>query len=232
MADEKNEGRVPNLDRTAYPSNSIKSKKENAEQDGKKPEIKKIVEGDVRQRKGFGARVREVMVAEDARNVGSYILFDIAIPALKNFVFDSITQGAQRTLFGGSGNAAVRRNGNVVQTPYSKVYSSSVPDPYTQAKKKQEAINPRSNSRFVGDVEFGDREEAVRTLDALTTLIEDFGVARVADLYSMVGITSAFTDNDWGWTNLSSASVSLARGGWYVISFPRPEHLSQDGNRI
>ena len=46
-------------------------------------------------------------------------------------------------------------------------------------------------------------------------------VDSVADLYGLVGIDSEYTDNKYGWTNLSSASIKATRDG-YILDLPRP----------
>ena len=70
------------------------------------------------------------------------------------------------------------------------------------------------------DLIFESRGEAEEVLTNLLDLIADYGVASVADLYDLVGITGPFTDNKYGWTDLRTASVSRTREG-YIINLPK-----------
>ena len=53
-------------------------------------------------------------------------------------------------------------------------------------------------------------------------LVNSYDSATVADFYDLVGITSEFTDNKWGWTNLHGSRVIRARDG-YLLDLPKPE---------
>ena len=51
-----------------------------------------------------------------------------------------------------------------------------------------------------------------------------YGIARVADLYDLVGERHEYTDNDYGWTNISNAEAVRVRtedGYGYAIKMPR-----------
>ena len=61
-------------------------------------------------------------------------------------------------------------------------------------------------------------------LDTLLKLVEDYDVARVADYYQLVGRTGSWTDNEWGWTNLSDSRVRRIPEG-YILELPRPVSL-------
>lgn len=220
----------PNLDQSNYPSNSHKSKQETPEEPKPDPS-KKVINTEVRRgKKTFGDKFKEVFIGEDAQSVGSYILFDIAIPAFKNFIYDSLTQGAEQTLFGrGNGGRSSSRSGGSNYpsgrsgyTAYNKMYRDDRrgEDPYDRH------IDRRARSTHDFDtIIIETRGEAEAVLDRLTFTIDEYDVAKVADLYDAVGITPSFQDNKWGWTNLSQASVRRARGGGYMLNLPRPEAI-------
>jgi len=71
------------------------------------------------------------------------------------------------------------------------------------------------------DIILRTRGEGEAVIASLSDLIEDYGVASVADLYDLVGITGSFTDNKYGWTNLRTASVTRVRDG-FLLNLPRP----------
>ena len=51
-------------------------------------------------------------------------------------------------------------------------------------------------------------------------LIDTYGVASVADLNDLIGISGDYTDNKYGWTNVKAGEVMRVRDG-YVIKMPR-----------
>lgn len=197
-----------------YPSNSHKSKEE---LESKK--IEKIVKGKVvKKRKNFFEKTAEVFIGEDVDNVGSYILYDVLIPAAKNTLSDMVGTGIEMLLFGEAkrGSRTSRDKGKSYVS-YSSYYDRREPI------RDQKRVPSRQNSsrHNFDDIILDNRGEAEEVLSRLLDLIEDYEVATVADLYDLVGITSEFTDNKWGWTNLNTATVNRVRDG-YLISLPRP----------
>ena len=70
------------------------------------------------------------------------------------------------------------------------------------------------------DVIFDNRGEAEDVLRMMDELIETYGNASIADFYDLVGITGNYTDNKYGWTNISTAKVVRVSNGGYMIKFP------------
>ena len=65
------------------------------------------------------------------------------------------------------------------------------------------------------------RGEAEEVLCRLDEIIDVYGVARVADLHDLVGVTGNYTDNHYGWTNLRNADVVRVSGGGYRLKLPK-----------
>ena len=56
----------------------------------------------------------------------------------------------------------------------------------------------------------------------LDEIIDRYGVARVGDLYDLANVsTNNYMINRYGWTSVSTASVSRVSDG-YIIKLPRP----------
>ena len=51
-------------------------------------------------------------------------------------------------------------------------------------------------------------------------LIETYGMASVADMYDLVGISCDYTANKYGWTNIRNAEVVRTRDG-YMLKMPK-----------
>ena len=68
------------------------------------------------------------------------------------------------------------------------------------------------------------QEQAEEVIDALKTLIAGYKMARVSDLYDLVGLKAKFTDGHHGWKDLSTASVKRVSEG-YLLELPKTELL-------
>lgn len=191
------------------PSNSNKSKDKQT-----RPEVQKITKGKVvKKKKSLGTRFKDTFFGEEVDSVSDYIVHDVLVPAIKNLIYDTVTGGLDLKLFGQmrTGSRTVRNKGKSYVS-YNNMYSSRDRQP------ARTAVN-RVTHNF-DDIILETRGDAEEVLSMLVDLIEDYGMASVADLYDSVGVTSNFTDRKYGWTNLASASVSRVRDG-YLLSLPR-----------
>lgn len=79
-------------------------------------------------------------------------------------------------------------------------------------------------TQAIGEIILSTRKEAEDVLERLNDLIDKFDVASVADLCEITGLPSSYTDNNWGWSNLTFVKVRQIREG-FVIDFPPAESL-------
>ena len=67
----------------------------------------------------------------------------------------------------------------------------------------------KNNSNYkVERIVFETRGEAEQFLHEINGILNEYGVVRVADLYDLAGVTSNYTDNKYGWTDLKDAEVT------------------------
>ena len=189
--------------------------------------IEKVVNGKVKTRKrSLGKKFADVFIEDDSKNVSSYIFHDVLIPAAKSMICDIVGWGgfAEMLLFANKrppNRNNMRRDGGRTYVSYDRS-SSSIRD-NRGGRDRDIASANRARHNF-DDVILDSRGEAEEVLSRMVDLIEDYGLASVADLYDFVGIKSEHTDQNFGWTNLSSASVSRVRDG-YLINLPRTKPL-------
>jgi len=196
-----------------FPSNSHKRKEET-----KKPEkkVEKVTTGKVvKQKKTLGKKFTETFLGDNIESVSSYIIYDILIPAAKNMITDTVSNGIEMLLFGQTRGSRTRRDRGRSYVSYSNYYKDRYRD-------RARYVSQRNRARHnFDDIILESRGEAEEVLSHLVDLTEDYGMASVADLYDLVGVTSNFTDNKYGWDNLSSGRVVPVRGG-YLLELPRP----------
>lgn len=212
-----------------YPGNSYNaktSKKEtspNKETEERKP-LDKVISGEVvRRKKGFGAKIKETFTGDDPNSVGSYVFFEVVVPAIKATLSDAVSQGVERMLFGtSSGRSSANRSGGTSYTPYNRM---SRPSRESERPSGREVSSRSRATHNFDEIILDSRGEAEEVLDRLTDLIRNFGVASVSDLYDLVGISKDYTDDNWGWTNLREARVRRIREGC-LLELPATEHIS------
>lgn len=204
-----------------------KSKMKKAEEsDKERPEVNKVVTGEVIERKrGFFSKTRSFLGGDDAHNVGAYILYEVAIPALKDLALDMLSKGGERALFG-EVRSPRRRYGGRSHTDYDRPYRPSVSigrDRDDRPRDRELSTKARRTHDF-REVVLADRGDAEDVLAGLVELIDSYDVATVQDFYSMVGVAGSFTDAKWGWTDLRGARIASVRGGW-LLDLPATEPI-------
>ena len=215
------EADMPKVD-TGYSNLSREKSSLSEPRQQSKQGIEKVpLQGKVIQKKpSFASKLKETFIAEDARDVGDYILWDILIPTIKRTIREIIVGSADRVFLGTSvpqSSHLVRENGTtrvVTRSDYSAISS----------KKNTVTSLPvanRSPNFGINDVIFESYEDAANTLDRMVDYLETYGLVRVEDFFDLVGKSAPYTAQNWGWRSLSSATIITVRGG-YFIKLPTP----------
>lgn len=192
-----------------FPSNSRKTK----------PAVERVVKTPARIDQGsLGKQALQAFFAEDIKEVGNYLLWDIALPSIKNAVSDIFTSGIDRLLFGGDGGPQRSRS--------SKTYTSYANRTYGRRETPTERTYTQRDRREhnLESIIFATRSEAEDVLNHLIGICDQYDVATVGDLYGMAGISQSYTDENWGWRDLRSGRAVRARNG-YILDLPKPEDV-------
>jgi len=200
-----------------YPDNSHSARER--KQDGASlPEkrLEKVVSGETRTRKKNEVKkFLNIFIPEDVENVKSYILMDVIVPGIKNALADV----GSIMLFGEAGHIGGRRDKGS-RVSYQKYYNDRRDD-------RRDYARPRAAAGFeYDDIVFEDRGDAALVLDQLESAIANYGLASVADLYDLAGITCrSYTANKYGWTDIRAAKVLRTRDG-YILQLPRTVQIN------
>lgn len=202
------------------PSNSNLSKAEQVEVE--RPATKKVVKGTVTKvEKSLFKKFKETFTGDDTNSIIGYLVVDILIPSAKDLIYDMVKSGVEMMLFSSDdrpSDRAKRKNG----TPYISYTSYS-----NQTRRNGTKDRPTTSRKSVhdfSDIALDSRGEAEDVIKNLVDLIDQYDEATVADLYGLVGIESDYTDDNWGWDNLSRASVSRYRDK-FILNLPKPKSL-------
>jgi hypothetical protein len=209
-----------------FPSNSKMPRPQNpaAEQEKK---VESVVTNDVETRKkSLFRRFVNVFIGGDSKSVVHYVVSEVLVPQAKDMITEAASQGFERLIYGES--TGVRRRGPGVRphgspTPYNR-YAVRGNNPLGRAgsEDRRPVAQPRSQS--IDDILLATRVEAETVLDRMYDLLKEYECASVADLYSLVGLSSSYTDQKWGWTDLHGSQVRRVRDG-YILELPKTTSL-------
>jgi len=209
-----------------FPSNSQEARaSDNKGTEKEEPKkILTVVKGPVtRRKKTLGARFLEMFFGEDSKGVGSYVVAEVLIPALKDMIADAVTQGIERKIFGETRSVS-RRTGSRPGAPSNHVNYSRYSKPSVVVNEPRSIASRRGRLHDFGDIVIGTRAEAEEVLETMFDLIDRYNMVSVAELKELLGVRNTHVDEKWGWTSLENASVSRIREG-YVLNLPRTEEL-------
>ena len=194
------------------PSNSITAG--NAEKHEKK--FEKVTTGKVvTKEKNDIQKVASMFIAEDLKTVRDHIIKDVAVPKLQDFFADLMIATINMIFHG---DDRPRSNYGAYAQPSRVSYNQ-----YSgrNANQPRAAIAPINYQ----DVIFSSRGDAEEVLCQMRDAIATYGTVSVADLYDLIGMTSNYTDNKYGWYDLGNSYVQPVSGG-YIIKLTKPVVLN------
>lgn len=194
-----------------FAPNSNKYKQEQKEAAERRVE-KPVVGGAKTKKKSEIAKIGDVFISEDIKNVKSYVLMDVLVPAIKKAISDIVTNGIDMILYGETGRSSKRSSTD--RFSYNSCYS----------EPRSSRSSESSKGRFeYDDIIFASRSDAARVQEELANVIERYGFVTVLDYYDMAEITAPHTANKYGWMSKQSiihADIIRARDG-YIIKLPK-----------
>lgn len=207
------------MDTPEFPPNSEASKKVPPDKD-----IQRVTSGEVtRKKKSLRKQFSETFIEGNAQGAIRYAMFDVMLPMARDLVWEAISEGFRNLIFGDSRRGRGSRMPQSGPTGYISYDRFSTGHRMSSPQRTMSRL-ARSQHDF-DDIVLDSRVEAEEVIDKLFEVVSRYGAASVADLYELVGLASAHTDQKWGWTDVRGAGVSRIRGG-YLLDLPDPEPLT------
>lgn len=209
------------MDYNNYPSNSYKQGTHASLNNNNKPEQKqnkpqKVINGSATVKKKTGlSKFASDFISEDAGSVKEFVLYDILIPSAKRAISEMFKGAIDIFLYGKT--SATKPSNPTSTIAYNKLYKAQ-PNVYANGG----ALPHQTRTTYsYNNIVLESRGDAEAVLDAMGEIIDQYGMVKVADLYDLVGMTGSYTDNNYGWTNISEAHVARLNEGGYLIKLPR-----------
>ena len=200
-----------------FRSNSHKSREEAEQKINPDKKTEKVINGDAKiHKKSRLEKLKDSFVSEDSKNVKSYIVGGVLIPSLKKAISDIVTTGIDMILYGESRHSR-NSSGTGSKISYQKYYEREM------GYRTPTRINPTYGydvKEFVVDT----RGEAESVLDQIEDMMSRYEVVTVSDYYDLLGVTGQYTDNYYGWTDISGMRTRAVRNGW-LIELPPPKQI-------
>ncbi len=225
-----------------YPPNTKSTRGSNpaVAKSEEKPEITKVVTGEVTQRKrAYSTRFKEMLVGGAGEDgLVQSIWHNVIFPAGQDLIAEAGMSAVEGMVFRGNRGTHIQRAAlrqvtqGGMQVAYNRIAgtptasSSSIRQPRQPDPRPQLSQEARRSHNF-GEFVLATRPEALEVIRLMNDLITRYDSCSVSDLYKMLGENPEFTDESWGWDRLDGAGVQRdSRRGGYVLVLPRPEPLA------
>jgi hypothetical protein len=158
--------------------------------------------------------------------VGTYILFEVLIPAAKNTLSDMINNASDMILFGEPKTRRRDKDRDRLspRVSYSNYYERDRDRGYSR-ERREGRERTYGRTRFDSDeVLLASREEADDLLQAMYEIFDQYNALTVSEFLELAGLPDEYTDQNYGWQNLRDVQVRRVRDG-YIIELPMPKAL-------
>ena len=189
-----------------YPSNSMRSRETTTtnNKQTETPKGKKVVSGKVtKKKKNEFVKILEAFMPKDLATYKHNFIYNIVIPSIQGI----LTSGVNDLFDNGTNN---KRNG--IGVSYDNYYNTTR---VNRVNRGGNGVTMHKAYSF-DDPIFDSRFDAEEVLNGMRDIIRQYNVVSVADLYDLAGIAHSYTENKYGWNDISSASVMRANDGYYI----------------
>lgn len=198
-----------------YASNSHKSKVSATQVASSKKVVNKVVTNAATvKKKNEIQKFTDVFISEDVENVKEYIVGDVLIPAIKKTISDIVKTGIDMLMYGETRPQSSKNQ--------SRVQYQNYWDRQNRVDDRNRSSNGISRTGLnYNNITYSTLGDAVAVLNELDALIQEYGVASIADLYSASNVPyTNYMYNEYGWKNLDNAKTYPVSDG-YMIRLPK-----------
>lgn len=181
-------------------------------------EVKVIGQAEGMQKQPLGKRLfHAFFMVSSPKEIGDRLLFKVFVPQMKALMEGLLGKGIHMLFFGDEGlpSSAPSTTSNTSFVNYGSFSSG------TQASQLQ----VRANLDF--DMPIMDsQEKALQVIQQLREILAYQGYVQVAQLYTSVSRTPDWTDEYYGWRDLSAAAAVPQVDGRWLVSLPKAVRLN------
>lgn len=174
------------------------------------------------EKKPFWKRVYDMIFAESIEDVRKDVAKHVIGPYIKDFFCDLFTEAVQRSIYG-SGKSNYSLRGSARNLVRNRVGEASYEQYYKRSQPKSES------DELYEPVVMDSRAKAERVIMILQARIAEYGEATINELNDCLKRIGKFTDEYYGWKDLSGANVRKLGLDEYQVILPEPIQLTKKG---
>lgn len=200
-----------------YEGNSIKARECTAKVE--KKTVEKVTTGAVKIKKQSEfKKIATSMISEEVRSIKDHTIYQIIIPTIVDTISQIVKDSIDLTFHGEVRGSSKSSRANGGSRNASRVSYNSITD-----ERRDDRHRPASFERYsYDDISFETRADAEKVLECLDDMVEQYGMVTVADLFEMSGVTgNGYTDRNYGWSSLRSATIGRVSADEWTIKMPR-----------
>ena len=185
-------------------------------------DVKGVVNGKpANKEKSLFKKITDTFSAGNIHDARDYVIRDVLIPGLLDILYDGITRGVGRIIYGEKGSSVRNNNGRGVN--YNGIRRLSDGETLRRTKNETSVVGVYDYN----EIELETKADADRLLDSMCEYLEIHDIISVADMYSMANYKSGdYTDNNWGWDSLAGSHVKRTSDGWTLV-LPRVKSIKE-----
>lgn len=168
-------------------------------------------------------RFMDFIFAESPKNMSKKVGRDVVVPQLKQGFQAALNAFVNGMLWGNNQNPGQAFVQGTVLRPGMTSYNA-MSQPIGNMQMAHLAVQNQSSGNYT-DLNLPNQQMAEATLAQMYSLLNQYRVVAVADLYEMTNITPAPSDNAFGWTNLDGSRI-VANGAGFLLMLPRPHQIT------
>jgi len=172
-------------------------------------------------KKSLWKKVTDTFSVGNIHEARDYVISDVLIPGLLDILYDGITRGVGRVIYGEKGAAVRNSKGRSVD--YHGIRRLSDGETIRKTRNETAVVGVYDYN----EIELETKADADRLLDSMCEYLDIHDIISVADMYSMANYKDGdYTDNNWGWTSLAGAHVKRTSDGWTLV-LPRVKNIKE-----
>lgn len=198
------------------------------------PKAEKAIEGTATVKKRtLGSKFKGIFTSVSPREIFEDVIDKAIIPGINGMLRDAGERALDRMFGGGTGTTPTRAAARTMVTNVAHVAYNQFAKPNNITARPADPRSPvmmtrRGQAMFdFEELEFETRKDASIILDLMYDRLQNYGSVSVAEFYGWADVRGHFTDNNYGWRDLTGAGPTRnPRTGRFVLNLPDPIPLT------
>ena len=176
-----------------------------------------------------GQKIFKQFFKSDLKTLRKWVIKDVLIPGIQNLILNGLSRLFFESDYSDKPSVGERSTIGKGRTrvAYNKVYKGNL----TTGRREEPTVDDDEDyiPDYRNELVLPSEKDAIRVLESMKNMIEDYDDATVSQLYRLCNITHPdFQMNKWGWDAAAfrGSTYRRVRDGWCLM-IPDAIHLSE-----